>query len=416
MSAKDAIEQRLRAIGAPRDSQFNNNEPLRMQWNKSLEKFSNQIEDYYHRNKQSKEEFAQKLTILKEIQEYLIKQVFNKPIKGIQYDIKAVVPFGSSASGLGMKGGDLDLIVCVHPPLSWRRTDEIEERTNDILALILERIESGEMLGHRTFEDMEHRARTRVPIVTGTVDGIDLDISISMTQLVCAQYLSSKYIDAYGKYDSKFLHLAAFAKAWQKTKKTEYNEQYFKKVFPNSCSVVLLVIFFMKHYKLLPNINVKHKKKIGEDYVTWAMVNQGENGAFGVPNEEVKRWKESNYCDVNVGTLFFLFVDFYANVVDFQNQKLIIESGQFEQKTRKINRIIIVDVVDKHNTAESVTEAGILKLVLKKAANIIRDSSSEKIMNTLINEPLPDLSSFTARELVNIRSRNKAYCFWPFGH
>lgn len=406
MSAKSLIEQRLREIGAPKDSRFNNNEPFLLQWNESLKKFSDGIEQYYHQNKQTKEEFNKKLVILKEIQEYLTQQVFNKPINGIKYDIKAVVPFGSSASGLGMKGGDLDLIVCVHPPLGWRRKDEIEDRTNDILEVIFEKIESGEMLGHRTFEDMEHRARTRVPIVTGVVDGIDLDISISMTALVCAQYLSSKYIDTYAKYDRKFLHLAAFAKAWQKTKKTDENERYFKTVFPNSCSTVLLVIFFMKYYKLFPNINVKHRKHLGEEYASWARVNQGENGSFGVPNDEVERWKTSNYCDVSVGTLFFLFVDFYANVVDLQKQKLIIETGSFQMKTKKyINRIVIVDVVDKHNTAESVTEPGILKLVLKDAANIVRVSPPSEIMNELIKSPIPELPSFTQKELIKLRSR-----------
>lgn len=111
--------------------------------------------------------------------------------------MKAVVPFGSSASGLGMKGGDLDMIVCVHPPIRKKDKDIIHTRSNDILGVIFQHLSEGKMLKNRKLEEMEHYIRARVPIITGLVDGVEIDISISMTYIVSAQYLSSKFIDAY---------------------------------------------------------------------------------------------------------------------------------------------------------------------------------------------------------------------------
>ncbi|KAF1746190.1 hypothetical protein GCK72_022643 [Caenorhabditis remanei] len=230
-SAKSKIEERLRAIGRPKDDISSDpNEPFVKKWDRSLEKFSNVIEKYYNDNRQSKEEFDKKKGILEEIEGYLAKNVFNKPISGIQYEIKAVVPFGSSASGLGMKEGDLDMTICVHPPLGKRRTEEIKERSNKILSEIYKKIKSGKMLKGRKMKDMSRIDGARVPIINGLVDDVELDISISMTVLVSAQYLASKFIDAYEKYNRKFILLAAYVKYWSKTKKTDENEDYYKTV------------------------------------------------------------------------------------------------------------------------------------------------------------------------------------------
>ena len=98
-----------------------------------------------------------------------------------------------------MKEGDLDMTICVHPPLGKRRTEEIKERSNKILSEIYKKIKSGKMLKGRKMKDMSRIDGARVPIINGLVDDVELDISISMTVLVSAQYLASKFIDAYEK-------------------------------------------------------------------------------------------------------------------------------------------------------------------------------------------------------------------------
>uniref|UniRef100_A0A1I7TU37 Polynucleotide adenylyltransferase n=1 Tax=Caenorhabditis tropicalis TaxID=1561998 RepID=A0A1I7TU37_9PELO len=407
MSAKAAIEARLRKIGRPEDSIFKNNEPLIMQWDESLKELSKSIERYYLDNRQTKEEYAEKLEILKEIEKYVTKNIFNKKIHQWKFDVKAVVPFGSSASGLGMKGGDLDMTICLHPGFS-PKNKKIKLRTNMILEEILEDIDSGRMLPHREFEDMEHRFRGRIPIVTGIVDDIDLDISISMTEGVSAQYLTCKYIDAYAKYDHRFILLAVFAKAWQKSMKTDRNERFFKKIFPNSCTIVLMVIFFMKRYKLLPpNINKKHAEHLGIDRATWARVRQGENGSFGIPNEDVSKWKESNYCDVSIGTLFMLYLDFYSEIVDFSTQKLDIENGILKEKeaSRRTAEIVIVDVVDKHNTAESVVYSRMLQHYMERAKSVIMKTDRKQLLHILMNSPIKDISEYSEKEFKELRER-----------
>lgn len=413
MSAKDAIEKRLKAIGAPKDSEFINNEPLTLQWDKSLKKFSNQIEQYYIENRQTKDEFQKKLDILHEIEVYLAKNVLNKPIKGVQYEMKAVVPFGSSASGLGMTGGDLDMIVCVHPPLGKKAKWEVQRKSNDILEVIFAKIR--DMLKTRNLKEMEHIDGARVPIITGNVDGVDIDISISMTATVSAQYLASKFIDAYERYDRRFILLAAFVKAWQKSKKTDQNEDYFRTVFPNSCSTVLLVVFFMKHYKLLPNINKKNYEQLSDARATWPRVCQGENGSFGIPKHEVANWKNSNTCEVSVGTLFFLFLDFYANLMDFTKYRMVIEDGSLRDKRRcnAVHRVMIQDVIDSDNPAKSVTEEGMFVYWLEDAITIIKNTEAKGILDKLMKDKLRDIMSYTKKEINRLRQQGLHAAPWP---
>ncbi|EGT50854.1 hypothetical protein CAEBREN_08752 [Caenorhabditis brenneri] len=384
MSAKHEIESRLRAIGAPKDGEFTKHESLTSQWDKSLKKFSDQIEQYYIENRQ---------------------------INGVQYEMKAVVPFGSSASGLGMTGGDLDMIVCVHPPLGKKAGRLVKRRCNDILEVIFKKIQCGDMLKTRKLEEMEHIDGARVPIITGKVDGVDLDISISMTYTVSAQYLASKFIDAYEKYDRRFILLAAFVKAWQKSKKTDQNEDYFRTVFPNSCSTVLLVVFFMKHYKLLPNINKKHWAELSDARATWPRVRQGENGSFGIPRQYLANW---NTCDVSVGTLFFLFIDFYANIMDFKNYRMVIEDGSLRRKgKRRTHRVVIEDVIDSDNPAKSVTEEGMFVNWLKKAITIVKSTEAEGIFDELMKDKLRDIMSYTKQEVNELRQRGLHAAPWP---
>lgn len=356
------------------------------------------------------------MEILEEIEGYIVKEVFNAPIGGIDYIVKAVVPFGSSASGLGMAGGDLDMTICVHPPLGIKRKDEVKKRSNEILAVLFKRIQSGQMLGGRKKQEMEHIDGARVPIITGFVDGVELDISISMTFLVSAQYLSAKFIDVYERYDRRFILLAAYVKKWMKSKKNDENEDYYRTVFPNSCTNVLLVIFFMKQCRLLPNVNDKHEDQLGVDRQTWARVNGWEHGSYGVRREDVNNWKQSNKCDVSLGTLFLLFLDFYAEV-DFENDKLCIGTGNFKPKGRRRRyRIVIEDVLDKENMTRSVTQVGMYRKYLNIAKHTVLFTDREKIDDTLMQGVLPDVCSFNKAEMKKLRNDGLHFGEKPVRH
>ncbi|CAI2342380.1 unnamed protein product [Caenorhabditis sp. 36 PRJEB53466] len=392
MSAREMIESRLRSIGLP--NVYVEGDTFIQKWDSALKKFSNAIEKDYIDNREPRADFEKKIEILEEIENYMARHVFNKSIEGDLYALKGVVPFGSSTSGLGMKGGDLDMTICVHPPIGRKRRAEIHSKSNDILRTIFASIKN--IFPNRDVREMKHISEATVPIITGYVDGIELDISISMTFLVSAQYLSSKFIDAYGKYDHRFILLAAFVKKWQKSMKTGDNEGYYNRVIPNSCSTVLLVVFFMKHYGLLPNIYSKHKDILGYDVANWKRVNQGENGSFGIPDIDVQNWKLSNKCEVSVATLFLLFIDFYAEVVDLKSHKLDISKGKALLKGRKNakNRIYIVDVIDKWNPCRSVTEIEKYMNVLRKAKIDVREELNISVlMKKMFTYPLFEVTT-----------------------
>ncbi|PIC53997.1 hypothetical protein B9Z55_003444 [Caenorhabditis nigoni] len=405
MPAKSAIERRLKRFeDFENDYSPNPNENYTKKWDAKLEEFSNDIEKYYDENRQTDEEKEQKLKILREIEDYLVNQLFVNPINDVNYEVRAVVPFGSSASALGMRGGDLDMIICVHPPMGKKQKGEIKRRTNDILREIFNRIQSGKMLNGRKKKDMEHIKEARVPIITGFIDGVEIDISISMTFLVSEQYLAAKMIDAYEKYDRRFILLAAFVKKWMKSKKTDENEDYYKTVFPNSCCTVLLVVFFMKQYKLLPNLGTRDPGMI--DNVSWVKARNGENGSFGIPNQSAKYWRESNYCEVSLGTLFLLFLEYYA-YFDFKTNKIIVEKGQLRWKSERdrVNKIYLQDVFGNENMTKSVRQVTMLQKCFRDAMKIVINNEGDKIEEELMEDVLPDVCSYSKSEMRKLRKQ-----------
>lgn len=91
--------------------------------------------------------------------------------------------------------------------------------------------------------------------------------------------------------------------------------------------------------------------KSGKSSITWKMVKQGENGSFGTPRKgdnamplfcnfsdiisEVQKWKSQLKVEINLGTLFLLFLDFYSNVIDFKLQKVNVAKGELRIKGKK---------------------------------------------------------------------------------
>ncbi|CAI2342371.1 unnamed protein product [Caenorhabditis sp. 36 PRJEB53466] len=173
--------------------------------------------------------------------------------------------------------------------------------------------------------------------------------------------------------------------------KTDENEQYHRMVFPSSCSTVLMVVFFMKHYGLLPNVNSKHSDKLEQNSATWPMAVHGEEGSFGIPNEDVRNWKTSNSCEISVGTLFLLFVDFYTNVINVREDKLDIRTGKTVPKTRaevEEHRVVIVDVIDTDNPAKNVSVFQDFKDHYNEAMDFTRRYGADQTKKNLLNMKL----------------------------
>ena len=73
---------------------------------------------------------------------------------------------------------------------------------------------------------------------------IDVDLMVNkMTEV-----LNSHLVMAYGQYDVRFIKLALFLKAWNKSRFTDKMKRL------NSFSIYLMLIAFLQHKGILPNL------------------------------------------------------------------------------------------------------------------------------------------------------------------
>ena len=73
---------------------------------------------------------------------------------------------------------------------------------------------------------------------------IDVDLLINKT----TEVINSQLVLAYGQYDVRFIKLALFLKAWNKSRFTDKMKRL------NSFSIYLMLIAFLQHKEILPNL------------------------------------------------------------------------------------------------------------------------------------------------------------------
>uniref|UniRef100_A0A1I7TU31 PAP-associated domain-containing protein n=1 Tax=Caenorhabditis tropicalis TaxID=1561998 RepID=A0A1I7TU31_9PELO len=303
--SKQKIEESLEKLSIPNPEQrrlttvqLENGETYTESWNRNFEKLSEDIEKFYEENRMRKEDFAERMFIVEEIKEHLDENIFSSPINGVYFILRAIVPFGNGMNGLGMKTDGLNLTICVIP-INVDIESMTRVRNEDILAKIIEEINSGQMMEHRKWSEIDLKEEENNSILIGKVDDVELKLRISMTDKMSSNCISTPTIELYKKYDDRFLKLAAYISAWEKARGVGTN--LLRDVFPNGSTTVLMVMVFMKYYHLLPD-----KDTLKTQFIT---------------ETEIQRWKSENESDVSLGTLFFLYINFYSNVVRSKETK-----------------------------------------------------------------------------------------------
>ena len=73
---------------------------------------------------------------------------------------------------------------------------------------------------------------------------IDVDLLVNKS----TEVINSQLVFAYGQYDVRFIKLALFLKAWNKSRFTDKMKRL------NSFSIYLMLIAFLQHKEILPNL------------------------------------------------------------------------------------------------------------------------------------------------------------------
>lgn len=118
-----------------------------------------------------------------------------------------------------------------------------------------------------------------------------------------------------------------------------------KSVIPKLCSIKMMVIHFFKHYGLLPT---------------------DLNSLEGMMKSLDVSGKPKLY---SLGTLYFLFLDYYLDIVSLEKDYLEISTGEVIEKKSigltNLNILSISDIFDDHLPGERVNDTLIFKRILK---------------------------------------------------
>uniref|UniRef100_A0A1I7T0Y0 CDT1 domain-containing protein n=2 Tax=Caenorhabditis tropicalis TaxID=1561998 RepID=A0A1I7T0Y0_9PELO len=237
-------------------------------------------------------------------------------------------------------------------------------RSNKLLKIFAEHIKK--MFPKHEVTEVDHNQDAKVPYLLCTVDDVTVNIKISIKPFCGPQYLAKDVVEMYKRKDDRFITLANYFYQYLKAKAIKKSDQRkAKSVIPKLCSIKMMFIHLFKHYGLLP---------------------ADRNSLEGMMSSLSVAEKES----ISLGTLFFLFLDYYLDVIPLETDFLEISTGESIKKKSigltNLNILSISDIFDDHIPGERVNDTLIFKKILKSSFLCI-----EKHLNNRTGDILNDL-------------------------
>jgi DNA polymerase sigma len=170
---------------------------------------------------------------------------------GLKFDL---IIYGSSVNGLALRGdSDLDLSLVVHdlPELASMQEQELSVRR--LLESVASAIRTEPRFASRfklTQGELQVTSFGYLMQVRDTAFETDIDLSVNK---ILDPYNSS-LIQTYSRLDERFHKLALVLKQWNKMRFEQKNERL------NSYSIVLLLIAYLQHKKVLPCLQQINRK------------------------------------------------------------------------------------------------------------------------------------------------------------
>ena len=156
-------------------------------------------------------------------------------MKMIGYAGPVLAVYGSTVNSLAQQAeSDLDLTLLI---------DDYKINHESILRLIEQELSANSRF--KCCETGPKQIQSGILLeVTDRMNQVEIDICVNKT----LEVLNSQLICTYGAYDVRFIKLALFLKAW--------NKQHFRDKMKrlNSFSIYLMLIGFLQHRSILPNL------------------------------------------------------------------------------------------------------------------------------------------------------------------
>lgn len=227
------------------------------------------------------------------------KKLFAHLKKNIAGRIKGakLIKFGSSASGLSLKHGDLDLCLKV-------RTENPKKTLNYV----------SRMLKQQNMDDVQLISRAKVPVVKffDSRSLTPVDISINNTLAVN----NSQLLKNYAEFDPRVKELILAVKDWASSR--DLNDA-FKGTFSSYTWSILVIQFLqMLEQPILPNLQESEERDL--------QVIEGTEYDVTINLDQLRTFKSKNTS--STGQLFCQFFEFYGLNWNWDEQVVSIRSGE----------------------------------------------------------------------------------------
>ncbi|CAI2343004.1 unnamed protein product [Caenorhabditis sp. 36 PRJEB53466] len=211
----------------------------------------------------------------------------------------------------------------------------------------------------------------KVPIIRFKIDGIQFDLSSTLERNPPRTSLAAKFINAYCQIDRRVPLLITFIKSWMKS---EGSADDHLRDFPNSYSLILMLVHVLQWYDILPNIHQTHKEMFSvENFKNWNDVEINNEFYYPLDENTIALHRKRPTDKLTVVQLLWLFCSHYQNDHIFRECRFNMKNGRIEQRSKssREHSFEILCPYDVRNPARSARSTLEFTAALKELGRIL---------------------------------------------
>ncbi|KAF1766539.1 hypothetical protein GCK72_006496 [Caenorhabditis remanei] len=308
------------------------------------------INKLYIDQKQSEELSAERESYIAMIRLYLKSETIKKQIEPQGVKINRVTVFGSFSTHCASKDSDLDLCVCASNEGAKKALPVTVLQT--IYRELVNNIHSRNyFFGDNEIREISFVSTAKVPIIRFMINNVPVDLSATFENTPPRTSLAAKYINAYCQLDDRFKVLVTFLKTWMKS---EGSAEDHLRDFPNSYSLILLLIHVLQWYDIVPNLHETHTELFHhKHFKSWKLADVSHEFKYPLDENTIAMHNKKETRKLSIVQLLYLFACQYSEESIMMYYRFNMKNGMIEGRSQKENPVTIVDVYDTRNPARS---------------------------------------------------------------
>lgn len=320
----------------------------------SLKQLEQDINIFYMNQRQSQSMLEERKLYVALVRKYLKSEGVTKQLASQGIKLRGLSVFGSFPTHCASKDSDLDLCVCATATGNKKQLPVIILQA--IFRDMMYSKEGQNIFGENVVSGISFVQTAKVPIIRFKINDVPVDLSATFDDNPRTS-LAAKYINAYCQLDDRFKILVMFLKKWMKS---EGRAEDHLRIYPNSYSIILLLIHVLQWYDILPNLHQTHSDLFHRgNFKLSDLAELRHEFKFPLDENTISMHRKRPSNDLTVVQLLYLFACQYSNHVVLLNYRFNMRNGEIEALSQKDQdyQITILDAYDVRNPGRSARNA-----------------------------------------------------------